>query len=68
LGSEKLFITIKDGAWHDLSELAAEIEIPIDKLIECARDLCDKGIIEYQEDTQRMKIEPKWEILLPDED
>ena len=67
LSSEKLFTTIKDGAWHNLDELADQIGVPVTKLIEYIRDLCDKGIVKYQENTQRLKIEPGWEILFPDE-
>ena len=67
LSCEKLFTAIKDGAWHNLNELANQIEIPIAQLTECARDLSDKGIIEYQEETQQIRIEPEWKTLLPDE-
>jgi predicted transcriptional regulator len=67
LSSQKLFDTLKDGAWHNLKNLADEIGAPIDKLIECARSLSDQGIIKYEENTQRIKIEPEWKILLPDE-
>ena len=67
LSSEKLFTTIKDGAWHNLNELADQIGVPVAKLIECAYDLCAKGIVRYQEDSQRIKIEPEWKILIPDE-
>jgi predicted transcriptional regulator len=67
LSCERLFTTIRDGAWHNLNELANRLEIPAAKLIECARDLFDKGIVKYQENTQQIKIEPEWETLLPDE-
>jgi hypothetical protein len=67
LSSERLFETIKDGAWHKLDELANQIGVPLDKLIEYARFLSKKGIAEYEENTQRIKIVPEWKILLPDE-
>lgn len=67
LNSEKLFDTIKDGAWHNLNEIADQIAVPIDKLVEYARFLSKKGIAKYEENTQRIRIEPEWKILLPDE-
>ncbi len=67
MSSEKLFSTLKDGAWHNINDLAPNLGIPAVKLAECARDLRDKGIVEYEEETQRIKIEPKWVTLLPDE-
>ena len=67
MSCEKLFTTIKDGAWHSLNELAGQIGIPVDKLVVCARDLCDKGIARFQEDTREIRIEPEWKQLLPDE-
>ena len=67
LSCERLFATIKDGAWHNLNELASQLEIPLDKLIECAQDLYSKGIVEYQENAEKIKIQPEWKTLLPDE-
>jgi predicted transcriptional regulator len=67
LSCEKLFTAIKDGAWHNLNELASQTEISVAKLVECARDLSDKSIIKYREDTQEIRIEPEWKQLLPDE-
>ena len=67
LASEKLFDTIKDGAWHNLNELADQLGIPTDKLVEYARFLHKKGIAKYEENTQRIRIEPEWKTLLPDE-
>ena len=67
LSCEKLFAALKDGAWHNLNELASQLEIPLDKLIECAQDLYSKSIVEYQETAQKIKIQPEWKTLLPDE-
>ena len=67
MASEKLFETIKDGAWHNLTELAEQLGIPIDKLVEYARFLHKKGIAKYEETTQKIQIEPEWKTLLPNE-
>ena len=67
MSSERLFTAIKDGEWHSLKELACQIEFPLAKLTECARDLSEKGIIEYREETQEIRMVPEWKILLPDE-
>jgi DNA-binding IclR family transcriptional regulator len=67
MSSEKLFTIIRDGEWHSLNELASQLQIPTGKLAECAQDLYSKGIVEYQENPQKMKIQPEWKKLLPDE-
>ena len=67
MSSERLFTAIKDGEWHKLNELASQIEFPLAKLEECARDLGEKGIVEYREATQEIRMEPEWKILLPNE-
>ncbi len=64
--SEKLFTIIKDGAWHNLNELSERLGIPAAKLIKCARDLRDKGIVKYQDNPKAIKIEPKWAGFIPD--
>jgi DNA-binding IclR family transcriptional regulator len=58
---------IKDGKWHSLNELAAQLEVPIAKLTKFSRSLSKQGIIEYQEETTRIKLDPEWKILFLDE-
>ena len=67
MSSEKLFDTIKDGAWHSLNELADQIGAPIDRLVTYARSLSEQSIVKYEERTQRIRIEPDWKILIPGE-
>jgi predicted transcriptional regulator len=67
LTSEKLFDTLKDGAWHNLNELARQIGAPVDKLVVYARSLSEQGIVKFEEATQRMRIEPEWKILIPND-
>jgi DNA-binding IclR family transcriptional regulator len=67
LSSEILFETLKDGAWHSLTELSDQLGVPIDKLIEYACLLSKQGMVKFEENTQRIKILPEWKILLPDE-
>jgi DNA-binding IclR family transcriptional regulator len=67
LSSEKFFGTIKDGAWHSLYELAEQFEIPVEKLVKFSLSLSNKGIVQYQEENQKIKIKPKWKTLFPDE-
>jgi len=67
LSSEKLFNTIKDGAWHNLNELADQIGAPIERLVAYARSLSEQHIVKYEEKTQKIRIEPDWKILLPSE-
>jgi hypothetical protein len=65
LNIEEFFIILKDGAWHDVAEIADQTEIQTDKLIEFSQFLSEQGIINYEDKTHRIKIEPEWKRLLP---
>jgi len=67
LSSEKFFDAIRDGVWHSLGELADQLEVPVEKLIDLSLSLNNHGIIQYQQETQRIKIKPEWKTLFPDE-
>lgn len=62
---EELFDILKDSEWHNVYELADQIEIQTDKLIELAQFLSEQGIIKYEDKTHRIKLEPEWKRLLP---
>ena len=64
---EEFFAILKDGAWHDVHQIADQIEIQTGKLIEFSQFLSEQGIIEYEDKTSRIKLEPEWNRLLPDE-
>jgi hypothetical protein len=64
---EKFFKILKDGEWHDLTDLAVQIEVQTNKLTELSQFLSKQGIILYEEKAQRIKIKPEWQNLLPDE-
>jgi hypothetical protein len=64
---ENFFAILKDGEWHNIPELAKQIEIPADKLTEFSQFLSKQGIIEYEDQTQRIKIKPEWKELIPEE-
>jgi hypothetical protein len=65
LNIEEFFAILKDGAWHDVYELADHIGIQTNKLIEFSQFLSEQGIIKYEDKTHRIKIEPEWKRLLP---
>jgi len=67
LTSEKYFDALRNGKWHNLEDLADQLEVPIEKLIEFSISLSNQNIIEYQEKTQKIRIKPEWKILLPKE-
>jgi len=64
---EKFFKILKDGEWHDLIDLSVQIEVQTNKLTELSQFLSKQGIIIYEEKAHRIKIEPEWQNLLPDE-
>jgi len=67
MACEQFFDELRDGEWHDLKELAEKLKLPIGKLIECAKFLNSQCMVKYQELTQRVRIEPEWKIILPQE-
>jgi hypothetical protein len=64
---EELFAILEDGAWHDISQIADQIRIKPDKLIELAKFLLEKHIIKYEAETRKIQIEPEWKNLIPTE-
>jgi hypothetical protein len=63
---ENFFDVLKDGDWHNISELADQIKIPVDKLADFSRVISkEEGIIEYRKKNQQIKIASKWQSLLP---
>jgi hypothetical protein len=67
LDVERFFAILKDEAWHSIAELSEKTETEADKLIEYSQFLARKGIVKYDDQNQRVKIEPEWSRLLPDE-
>jgi hypothetical protein len=67
LSAEKIFAVLKDGAWHSVAELAEQTETEANKLTEYFQFLAGKGMVKYEDQNQRIKIEPEWTHLLPDE-
>jgi hypothetical protein len=68
LDVERFFIILKDGALHNVSEIAAQTEISTDKLAEFCQFLSKEGMAQYEEETRRIKIEPAWKDLIPEEE
>ena len=64
---EKFFAILKDGEWHDLTDLSDQVKVQTDKLTEFSQFLSKQGIIYYENKAHRIKIEPEWQNLLPDE-
>jgi hypothetical protein len=67
LNIEELFAILKDGAWHDICDIADQIHIQPDKLIELAKFLLERHIIKYEAETRKIQIEPEWKSLIPTE-
>jgi len=64
---EKFFAILRDGEWHNLTDLSNQIEVQTDKLEEFLQFLYRQCIIKYDDKTHRFKITPEWQNLLPDE-
>ena len=68
MSAEKIFSLLRDEAWHSITDLSRKTRIEADKLIEYSRFLAQQGIVKYEDQNQRVKIEPEWNRTLPDED
>lgn len=66
LSIERFFNILKDGEWHSLDELGDQLGIQTSKLIELSKLLSEHGLLRYEDN--RMKIDPIWKLLLPEED
>jgi hypothetical protein len=62
---EKIIAILEDEKWHDVYQLAQQIQIPPDQLIQFSRFLSEKGVVKYEEKTHEIKITPEWKGLLP---
>lgn len=59
------FLTLlKDEAWHDITQLSQTLTIPTDKLTQLSKILNKCNIIEYNEITNQVKLNPNWKFLL----
>jgi hypothetical protein len=62
---EELLAILKDGAWHDIRDIAEQTHVQPDKLIELAKFLLEKQIIKYEAETRKIQVEPEWKSLIP---
>jgi hypothetical protein len=67
LSIDRFFAAIKNAAWHSIDELSHKLEIPTNKLEEMSKFLSERGLITYQEKNRKIKIQPFWRLLLPEE-
>ncbi len=65
---ENYFAILKDGSWHNMDELSNKLDLPQDKLVELSRFLSEHGLAKYDEKENRIRLEPRWKLLLPEEE
>ena len=65
---DKFFAAIKKGGRHSIDELSDQLGLQASKLTELSKFLSDRGLIKYEDKTHRIKIEPIWKLLLPEEE
>lgn len=53
-----LLYTIDDGQWHSLTEIAKELEWPMQRVVEVAKYLAQGRFIHYDEQAGNMKLQP----------
>ena len=67
LSIDRFFAAIKKGGWQSIDELSDQLGISTSKLEELSKFLSERGLITYQEKNRRIKIQPLWRLLLPEE-
>jgi len=67
LSIDKFFAAIKTGGWQNIDELSDKLGIPTSKLEELSKFLSERGLITHEEKNRRIKIQPLWRLLLPEE-
>jgi len=65
---DSFFTVIRDGAWHSINELSNQLGIQTTKLTEFSKFLSESGLLKYEVKADRIKIEPMWKLLLPEEE
>jgi hypothetical protein len=68
LSLDTFFTAIKNGTWNNIDQLSNQLAIPTHKLEELSRFLSNSGLIKYEEKNRRIKIQPMWTSLLPNEE
>ena len=67
LSIDRFFAAIKKGGWHSIDELSDQLGISTSKLEELSKFLSERGLITYREKNRKIKIQPLWRLLLPEE-
>ena len=60
---ESLLLTLRDGEWHDISEIAELLKVSEERLREIVRFLASANMIGYNEEEGLVKIEQNWKTL-----
>ena len=68
MSMDKLLTTIKDGKWHSIDQLAAQFGLPPEKLITLSELLSQRQFLKYEDERRRIRLEPLWKLLLPEEE
>jgi len=67
LSAEKIFNCLRDKEWHSVAEMSEKTKLEAEKLVEFFKFLAQNGIVQYEDEKHRVKIEPEWSHILPGE-
>jgi biotin operon repressor len=65
---EEFFTVIKDGTWHSIEELSDKLNLSSTRLMKLSNFLSQHGLLKYEEEDNKIRLEPKWRLLLPEEE
>ena len=68
LSIDKFFTVIKNGAWHSIDELSDMLGISTIKADKLSKFLSNRGLIKYEAENRRIRIQSLWKLLLPEEE
>jgi hypothetical protein len=59
---------LKDETWHSTKEIAEKRNLTIEQITRTARTLAQQNLIQYNEKTGWLKINPEYKVLLTEEE
>ena len=65
---DKYFSAIKNGTWHSIDQLSNELPFSANKIKELSKLFSERGLLKYDKEKQKIKIQPIWTLLLPTEE
>jgi hypothetical protein len=64
---EEFFTAIKDKTWHNIEELSDKLNLQPAKLMELSDFLSQHGLLNYEREGNKIRLNLKWRLLISEE-